>query len=364
MADQQPGDTPAAAEPTRVGPGEAEPSTVDAPARWSGKATVPPPSAKRTWWSRRTPGLADEDDWATTPPQDPWAEQDTPWDTMPPVPEVIPPTRIDHPQMPPTRLEPLASPLPFAAPPPTAPPPPPRRRWRRKQKSAPPAPANRIPVAPRPLPPHPVQARPLPPPNWRPPNLHPPNQRPLPPPPRRRRRWPRNLALFTLFSVVCCCGIPACFAWPASRQYPVSAVLPQSVADLDLRDDGASRRAADRLAEQLSDANAFAGIYTDGNGKRVTIFGITGLRLTPKADVEATVRHLTNEYKIRDVQSFDVGEPGVHERCGVGKVSGSSVVVCAWADHGSLATVLLTRRSVTDSAKLTGTLRSAVLTRG
>jgi hypothetical protein len=54
----------------------------------------------------------------------------------------------------------------------------------------------------------------------------------------------------------------------------------------------------------------------------------------------------------------------VHERCGVGKASGSSVVVCAWADHGSLATVLLTRRSVTDSAKLTGTLRSAVLTRG
>jgi hypothetical protein len=204
-----------------------------------------------------------------------------------------------------------------------------------------------------------VHGRPLPPPNRRPPT-----QRPLPPPPRQRRRWPRNLALFTLFSVTCCCGIPAYFAWPAARQHPVSAVLPPSVADLDLRDDGASRRAADRLAEQLGDANAFAGIYADGNGKRVTIFGTTGLRLTPKADVEAAVQHLADEYEIRDVRSFDVGEPGVHERCGVGRASGTSVVVCAWADHGSLATVLLTRRSVGDSAELTGYLRSAVLTHG
>jgi hypothetical protein len=39
-------------------------------------------------------------------------------------------------------------------------------------------------------------------------------------------------------------------------------------------------------------------------------------------------------------------------------------VVCAWADHGSLATVVLTRRSVADSAELTETFRSAVLTRG
>jgi hypothetical protein len=48
----------------------------------------------------------------------------------------------------------------------------------------------------------------------------------------------------------------------------------------------------------------------------------------------------------------------------VGRLSGTSVVLCAWADHGSLAIVVLTRRSVPDSAELTSTLRSAVLTRG
>jgi hypothetical protein len=108
----------------------------------------------------------------------------------------------------------------------------------------------------------------------------------------------------------------------------------------------------------------FAGIYSDSAGKRVTIFGTTGLRLTPGSDINAELQHLTSAYDIRDVQPFDLGEAGAHERCGVGDASGASIVVCAWADHGSLATVLLTRRSVEDSARLVGILRSAVLTRG
>ena len=163
--------------------------------------------------------------------------------------------------------------------------------------------------------------------------------------------------------MACCCGVPAYFAWPAAGQYPVTASLPASVADLDLREDAAGQRAAEQLAGELG-ADAFAGVYGDGNGKRVTLFGVTGLRLTPEQDVEAQIARLTTEYDIRDVEPFDLGEPGVHQRCGVGRSGRSSVVVCAWADHGSLATVLLTRRSVADSAELTGILRSAVLTHG
>jgi hypothetical protein len=174
--------------------------------------------------------------------------------------------------------------------------------------------------------------------------------------------------VFTLFGLVCCGGVPAYLAWPAAQQYPVSAALPQAVADLDLREDGASRRAVERLSEQLGTSlvqgEAFAGVYSDGNGKRVTVFGTTGLRFTPESDVEAEIAQLAGEYDLTDVQSYDLGESGAHERCGVGRSGGRAVVVCAWADHGSLATVLLTRRSVPESAELTGVLRSAVLTRG
>jgi hypothetical protein len=105
-------------------------------------------------------------------------------------------------------------------------------------------------------------------------------------------------------------------------------------------------------------------VYGDSNGKRVTVFGTTGFRLTPGSDIESELSHLAGEYDIRDIKSFSLGEAGTHERCGVGKTSGTSVVVCAWADHGSLATVLTTRRSVSDSAALTAIMRSAVLTRG
>jgi hypothetical protein len=190
-----------------------------------------------------------------------------------------------------------------------------------------------------------------------------------PPPPRRRRHRGRNFLLFTLLAAVCCCGIPAYFAWPAAHQYPVSAILPDSVADLNLRDDNASRRAADRLSQQLRDSklagqDVFAGVYTDGNGKRVTIFGTTGLRLNPQQDVKAELDYLTSDYNLTGIASYDLGEAGVHERCGIGRSGGAGVVVCTWADHGSLATVLLTRRNVTESAELVGVLRNAVLTRG
>jgi hypothetical protein len=76
------------------------------------------------------------------------------------------------------------------------------------------------------------------------------------------------------------------------------------------------------------------------------------------------MQRLSDEYHLTDIQAFDLGESGAHERCGVGRANGTSVVVCGWADYGSLATVVLTRRSVADSAELVGRLRESVLTRG
>ena len=309
-------------------PPDGEQSTVDAPVRWSGSAIVPPPQPKKSLFSRRKAEPEEDDDWGRTPAVDPWEGQDTPWDPMQiPVPEPVqmPPTRIEAPPVPPTRIE------------------------------APPPPVNRVPVQPRPAPVPPKYVQQA---------IKKAPEKPLPPPPRKRRRPLRTLGTFTLLTLVFCCGVPALFLWPAAGQYPVSAVLPGSVSDLDLRDDSTSRRAAERLAAELDDAKAFAGVYADGNGKRVTIFGTTGLRLTPKQDVEAQIQQLTTDYDVKDVQSFDMGETGVHERCGTGKAGRNTVVVCAWADHGSLVTVLMTRRSVADSADLTAVLRSAVLSRG
>jgi hypothetical protein len=265
--------------------------------------------------------------------------------------------------MPPTRPNPPAPNPPTPAP--ATPPPaaaPTRKAKKRDKKDRPPV--NRLPIQPTvPVGPN---GRPLPaPPPWAPR----PAERPLPPP-RRKRRWGRRLALLSLLGVVCCCGGPfAYFQFPAARQYPVTAVLPKDFADLQRRDDSDSRRAAERLAEQWRGTAAntddvFTGVYGDGRGKRVTVFGVTGFRLRPGSDVRAQLDRLTGDFDLDDVQSFSLGETGAHERCGTGDVNGTSMVICAWADHGSLATVLLTRRSMTDSAELVGRLRSAVLTPG
>ncbi|MGX6605059.1 hypothetical protein ACWKSP_23435 [Micromonosporaceae bacterium Da 78-11] len=383
MADQRPGEpTPAAGEPdpTRIqsdptqAQGDIDPSTVDAPARWSGSAAVRPPGPKKSRWPRRQdqadpagpadePTAVDPHDWAATPAVDPWADQDTPWDAFPlaadPAPQPMPPTRIDAP----------APPRPTPTPPPALPPASAGRSksGRRGRKDTPAPPVNRLPVQTRPPAGPTVSGRPVPPP---PPWATPQPQRPLPPP-RRKRRWGRRIALFTLLGIVCCCGAPAAYlSFPAARQYPVSAALPRSFADLNRRDDGTSKKAADRLAQQLRDTDAaaddvFAAVYADGRGKRVTVFGVTGWRFTPGSDARAQLDRLTDEFDLSDVQEYSLGEAGAHEQCGTGRTDdGTSVVVCAWADHGSLATVLLTRRSVTDSAELVARLRNAVLTPG
>jgi hypothetical protein len=409
MADQQPGDEePAAGEPDETRAAAGESPTATAPERWSGSAAVPQPGPAKSRNSRRAARFAREDtaavppappappapeerdptavdhhDWASMPPVDPWADQDTPWDPyplggdpaaalppeppMPPMPP-MPPTRLDRPAQ--TRIDgPPAAPAPAGPPPaaqrPAPPAPPKKSRWGRKPKQLAPAPqpVNRVrrPATAS------EQVKGLPPP---PPWVQRPPQRPLPPPRRRKRHWGRRFTLFGLFGLLCCCGLPLAYLnFPAARQYPVNAVLPDSFLDLNKRNDDSSKEAAARLADELRDAGGkadktFAGIYGDGDGKRITVFGVTGWRLDPGRDVRTELDRLSDEFDLGDVRSFDTGAFGVHEECGVGRSAGKAVVVCAWADHGSLASVLLTRRSLDESAQLVAQLRGAVLTPG
>ena len=406
--------------PARWSGSAAVPAHVPKQAWWARRHPESEPPPADPW--------ADSEDWSTRPAVDPWADQDTPWQAELPFPEAMPPTRIDSPApapLPPTRSQPPLAPTRSEQPlPPTRAEQPlraaePRRppAQRPAAQPGPPAPApprppsawvqlpadRSAPTAAPPTPPastanasatkastanastaHQPKKRgwgrkdrakqaappaPRVPPQKGPPPKAPAQKGPPPGPPRRKQRWRRNLLLFTLVSAVCCCGVPGYLVWPAARQYPVSAALPQSLADLDLRDDGASRRSVERLSEQLAGSSlvqgdVFSGVYADGDGKRVTVLGTTGLRLTPEADAETEINRLSDEYDIKESGSYDLGETGVHERCGVGRASGKAVVVCVWADHGSLATVLLTRRSVEESADLTGVVRSAVLSRG
>ncbi|MGY0005880.1 hypothetical protein ACW0Q9_18485, partial [Micromonospora sp. I033] len=181
-------------------------------------------------------------------------------------------------------------------------------------------------------------------------------------PVRRRRRWPWVL----LLSIACCCGVPLWWAQPLSAQYPASASLPDQLDSMRLRQDERSRAAAADLERQVRQAHllaedTFAGIYTTSEGKRVTLFGGTGFRLSPESDAQAELDRLTDRYDLAPSVPVETGVRGRYERCAVGRADGDTVVVCTSVDHGSLATGVFTRLSVEDSGRLLDELRQKVV---
>ncbi len=197
----------------------------------------------------------------------------------------------------------------------------------------------------------------------------PPVQRPLPPSPRRKRRWFRRFLAFCLLMTLCCCGVPAWYGWTWAKQYPVSASVPAGIGDLSLRTDGDSQAAAADLAAEAQrrgnvDATGFGGIYTDGRGRRVIVYGATSLRWSPDSDLRAELGRLGGDYGFDKTDPYDSGESGLFVRCADGRNDDVRVAVCGWADHGSLGTVLFSRRNADDGASDVTTIRSALLSRG
>jgi hypothetical protein len=329
------------AEPVRSG----DEPTPDV-ARVRGAAPVPDPPPRRKRWlddasgpQPPPPSAQKHDPTFELPveqrtPVDPWADAD-------PLPVAPPPLPVSYP---PTR--------PYTAPQPIAPAPVP--------PVAPPLPAVRpAPVKTR-KPAKPPKVRPVaPPPGWRPPAGY------VAVPVRRRRKWPWVL----LLTVVVCCACPAWFGQPLYTQYPSSATPPDTIGDLSKRDDPASERAATRLKAATQAAHplaesTFAALYGDPNGKLVKVFGTTGLRWSPDADAQAEIDRLSRVYGLEDVAPVRTGVRGEARRCGVGTDDGDSVVVCTWADHGSLGTGVFSRLDVQDSNAVLGTLRDQIVTRG
>jgi hypothetical protein len=363
MPEAEPGPGPRA-QPPRSG----DESTL---ARVRGAAPVPEPPPRRKRWlddaSGPQPPAPPAPQRDSTPhppveertPVDPWADVDPLPVAPPPLPVSYPPTRpytAPQPIAPqPIGPQPMA-PQPMApqpiAPQPIAPPP--------VAPVAPRRPAGRPAPAKTRKPPKPAKIRPVtPPPGWRPPVGY------VAVPVRRRRKWPWVL----LVTVVVCCACPAWFGQPLYTQYPASATVPDTIGDLTRRDDPASERAAaglkaaTRTAHPLAEST-FAALYTDPNGKLVKVFGTTGLRWSPDADAQAEIDRHSRAYGLEDVAPVRTAVRGEARRCGVGTDDGDSVVVCTWADHGSLGTGVFSRLDVQDSNAVLTTLRDQIVTRG
>lgn len=177
------------------------------------------------------------------------------------------------------------------------------------------------------------------------------------------------MLILTLLSIACCCGCPAYFGKPMWEQYPAAASLPPQVADLQLRTDARSENTvrelrADLQAAHLIAEDVFAGVYATRQGKTVTVFGSIGFHLTPESDAEEELTRITSKYGLGGQQVVETDVRGQHQRCAVGRADNADVVVCTWADHGSVGSGVFTRLSLEDSAALLATLREQIVTRG
>nr|WP_247662570.1 hypothetical protein [Micromonospora sp. U21] len=363
-------DSPATAADSPAVAAESAATAAVPPPRWSGSAPVPPPLPRRRAWGESAeptppPALPDEPPEHRTP-VDPWAGVDTSgWDLphaeLPPLPPTMPypappaTRQWSGPSAPPVGSHPVSPPA-APAPPPLPPPPAarptlPARPTTPARPVSPPAPPKqrrgRRSAAPPPV---------TPPPGWQAPKGY------VPVPVRRRRRWPWLL----LLTLACCCGCPAYYGFPISAQYPARAALPEQVADLSLRQDDGSAETARQLENEVRQEHwlaedTFAGVYATADGKRVTVFGGTGIRLTPEADAEAEISRLSERYALDAPETVKTGVRGRHERCAVGRSADTDVVVCTSVDHGSIATGVFTRLSVSDSAALLDTLRGQIV---
>ena len=188
-----------------------------------------------------------------------------------------------------------------------------------------------------------------------------------PPAPRRRRRWPWWL-LFWFLAAVACCGGATLWARPFTDEYPASIAAEADVPGLTRSKDAARQKTADALlgkveSEQWDEASASV-LYTDNRQRGATLLATTRFIWNPEKDLTARFADLTGDLKITGDAEVDAGPLGGYKRCGTGTLSGRTVAVCGWADHGSLAVAVFGSRTVDESSTLLDTIRGAVLKRG
>jgi hypothetical protein len=156
--------------------------------------------------------------------------------------------------------------------------------------------------------------------------------------------------------------------WRISTEKDATITVPATVAGLrvDISDEG--KTTADYLQTALSADvdldHAVGAVFTDGSGKDVLFFGGTTLFWTPADDLDTAFGLVSDDQgAVTGLHDVPAGPLGGTMKCGTTKADNADMAVCGWADHGSLALAMFPGRSMDESAKLLGAIRSAAQTR-
>jgi len=200
---------------------------------------------------------------------------------------------------------------------------------------------------------------------------------------RRRRRWPWVMGTLAVLGLAVC-GVGAALVAPILQQHPARVSTPPEMAGLTRVTalDPYARELREDLLSDLAVDTAFAGVYAAGEvGRRelagiasgdiaedvqaVIFLGVTLLVLNPDGFLDQAIVEATSRGEdLSGVRDFDPGSGGGRLRCGTATDdAGLAVVICAWADHGSIGVTINYDRDLADSADLLRRIRTETLTR-
>jgi len=171
------------------------------------------------------------------------------------------------------------------------------------------------------------------------------------------------LALFAA-----CCGVVVKDGKPYVDQWPASVAKTMAVDGLAQVTDAKRSTRAKNILRKLStwhDEGSFTAIYTDSTDRRrlATVAGITRFISSPGGTIDTAFTTIGPDLGMTTSHRIPIGAAQAVGRCGTGRVDGQRVVVCGWADHGSLAVAMYTNRSETEGAAMIRTLRQTLIVR-
>ena len=152
-------------------------------------------------------------------------------------------------------------------------------------------------------------------------------------------------------------------------QKDATLAMPEQVAELK-RDDSplAKEHASDLVAilrAQISDLDTSVGaVYGEPSGDAahsVMIFGGTTMLWNPERELDTVLSFISesSQDSLKELKAVDSGPLGGVMKCGTTQMDDSTMAICGWADHGSIAVALFPGRSTSDAAELMRTLRAA-----
>jgi hypothetical protein len=186
---------------------------------------------------------------------------------------------------------------------------------------------------------------------------------------RRRARRTRTIVLGAMLAVLL--GLAVVFgptAWEIFLQKDTTLAAPQKIAGLTLDTTEDAQSTADYLKTALAAGvaldSSLGAVYTDGGGSEhsVIIVGGTGLFLSPEKQLDAAFGLITDDTGgVTGVRTVPAGPLGGVMKCGTTTTDDESTIpVCGWADHGSLAVALFPGRALDESAELLRQMRTAM----